>query len=443
MGIQDIFAIRLNHGYIFQIFLAEMIFFPILERRDHFWIRMISSFIVYVFAAFLLTNIVYIYVPSGLNSVVIFLVSLAVGPICFKSSFKEILFCYVSAMLLQNLSHNIENLIYLPFKENISDVGWFFLSIGVMLVVYVAAFFIIRWRFKDGKKISIENWNVIILAVGAAIYCYLIQFLLQLYELDQVWVNRLPLIFCDLIALVLLFILLNYKWKVDENAELEQSIAKEEKYYRSLMESMDLINMKAHDLKHFINDIRSNASYDEEGLKELQETVANYEHSPNTGNKALDVVLSEKEIICSNSKISLTTIVHGELLNFMNFSDTVSLFGNLLSNAIECEQGIADEEKRYITLKVIENKNIICIHVENYCEQKTEYSDGLPKSTKGDDRYHGYGLKSVRYIVKKYNGNLTVENKDGRFTVNILLPEEQKKAAETAIENKTQETKSK
>lgn len=41
-------------------------------------------------------------------------------------------------------------------------------------------------------------------------------------------------------------------------------------------------------------------------------------------------------------------IVEGEALCFMKTSDIVSLFGNSLSNAIECECNVLDEPKRCI-----------------------------------------------------------------------------------------------
>ena len=47
--------------------------------------------------------------------------------------------------------------------------------------------------------------------------------------------------------------------------------------------------------------------------------------------------------------------------------------------------------------------------------------NGLPVTTKDDHSLHGYGLKSVRKIVDKYRGTLSVFSSDGMFFVNILL----------------------
>lgn len=422
MTIQELFEIKIYHGYILQLFLAEALFFPLLARREKFVLRLCLSFAVFALLSIVITNVIYHWLPSGLNSVTIFILSLGMGAACFKSSFKEVLFCFVGAQLLQNLSHNIENIVYLPFAEKISDTGWFFISVAAMAAVYVAAYFVIIRRFRGGKKISLQSYGILLIALFSMLFCYLIQFLFQVYGLDGIWVIRLPLILCDVIALILQFGLQGYKWKADENAELERFIAQENKYYDAMKENIDLINMKAHDLKHFISDIRGGKYDGDSGLAEIQEAVERYDQTANTGNKALDAVLNEKMYVCHKNGIAFSTMVQGAELAFMRLTDISSVFGNILNNAIEYEQTVPDEEKRCIMLKVFRKDNLLCIHAENYCTENLKFKDNLPVTTKGSTDYHGFGLKSVRYVVKKYGGNLSVGLRDNMFVVDIIMP---------------------
>ena len=422
MTLSELFQIRIYHGYILQLFFAEALFFPVLERRDRFWLRFALSFVAFALLSLVVTNIIYRWLPSGLNSFTIFLFSLGMGAVCFKNSFKETLFCFVGAQLLQNLAHNLENLIYLPFSDKISDVGWFFISVSVMAAVYVAAYFVIIRRFSGGKKISLQSYGVLSIAVFSMLFCYLVQFLLQVYNLDAVWVNRMPLLLCDVMALMLQFGLQGYKWKVDEIADLERFIAQENKHYEALQANIDIINMKAHDLKHFIADLRGGKYADDSGLAEIQEAVEKYEQTANTGNKALDSVLTEKMYACHKNGIAFSMLVQGSELSFMSLADITSVFGNILSNAIECEQGVEDREKRYIFLKVFRTGGLICIHAENYSTAQPQFKDSLPMTTKGSGDYHGFGLKSVRYVAKKYGGNLTLSATGEKFVVDIIIP---------------------
>ncbi len=189
-----------------------------------------------------------------------------------------------------------------------------------------------------------------------------------------------------------------------------------------MKENIDLINMKAHDLKHFISDIRGGKYDGDSGLAEIQEAVERYEQTANTGNKALDAVLNEKMYVCHKNGIAFSTMVQGAELSFMRLTDISSVFGNILSNAIEYEQTVPDEEKRCIMLKVFRKDNLLCIHAENYCTENLKFKDNLPVTTKGSTDYHGFGLKSVRYVVKKYGGNLSVGLRDNMFVVDIIMP---------------------
>ena len=51
-----------------------------------------------------------------------------------------------------------------------------------------------------------------------------------------------------------------------------------------------------------------------------------------------------------------------------------------------------------------------------------EFEDNLPVTTKHDKAYHGYGLRSIKNSVKKYNGVFQVKIKDGCFCLKILFP---------------------
>ena len=54
-----------------------------------------------------------------------------------------------------------------------------------------------------------------------------------------------------------------------------------------------------------------------------------------TGNHALDVILTEKSLICKQKEIKLTCMADGKQLAFMQTTDLYSIFGNLLNNSIE------------------------------------------------------------------------------------------------------------
>ena len=71
-------------------------------------------------------------------------------------------------------------------------------------------------------------------------------------------------------------------------------------------------------------------------------------------------------------------------------------------------------------------KNFILIRFENYYEGEIRFKDGLPVTTKEAGSVHGYGLKSLRYTVKKYGGEMQISAEDNWFSLRILIPVDMK-----------------
>lgn len=103
--------------------------------------------------------------------------------------------------------------------------------------------------------------------------------------------------------------------------------------------------------------------------------------------------------------------------------DLYTIFGNALDNAIESVKDNADREKRIIDVLVYAEKQMLVIQIINPVARPLQFDEeGLPMSTKVNDGYHGFGLKSIRHTVKRYGGFLTVKVENGCFYLQILLP---------------------
>lgn len=196
------------------------------------------------------------------------------------------------------------------------------------------------------------------------------------------------------------------------------------KNYKLSKESIDIVNQKYHDLKHQINLLKSGADSEKAGeyLEQMEREIKIYETQNKTGNKVLDTILTSKSMHCQRHGIELKFMGEGQLLNFMEDMDISALFGNMLDNAIESVVKIKDRQKRLISLHVIQDKQFIRIRTENYCEENVQFQDGIPITTKKDKRFHGYGMKSMKKIVEKYDGSVMAGKTDNWFELKILIP---------------------
>ena len=200
--------------------------------------------------------------------------------------------------------------------------------------------------------------------------------------------------------------------------------------YRQSRESIDLINRKYHDLKHQIAALRAEPDPAQRNawLDEMEADIRVYEAQNKTGNPVLDTVFTGKSLYCQKHGITLTVVADGGALNFMDTMDLCTIFGNALDNAIESVRSLPDRDKRLIHVSVSRQKAFVLIKVENYFEGDLKFENGLPLSTKGNAAYHGFGIKSIRYSARKYDGQVDVSVRDGWFDLKLLVPVPAEKA---------------
>jgi sensor histidine kinase regulating citrate/malate metabolism len=194
--------------------------------------------------------------------------------------------------------------------------------------------------------------------------------------------------------------------------------------YKQWRESINLINYKYHDLKHQIEFLRNeqDANRRNDFLNQMEDEIKTYELQNKTGNTVVDTVLTGKNLYCDKHGITLTSVVDGGLLEFMNAMDICSIFGNALDNAIESELKIPNKEKRLIHVTVSQQKNFLMIRFENYFEGDLKYSEGILATTKKEKGFHGYGIKSIKYTVNKYGGAVGITAENNWFDLKILIP---------------------
>lgn len=217
------------------------------------------------------------------------------------------------------------------------------------------------------------------------------------------------------------------QWAEQERDMIQGLWEWQQEQYRVSQENISLINRKCHDLKYQMAALRSLEDGKERDaqLKELEEAVMIYDSAIRTGNAALDTVLTEKSLHCEANRIKLVCMADAAALEFMGNVDLYTIFGNALDNATEYLMKLEETDKRIIKVTVFREKEFVVIRVKNPCEDDMAFVDGLPQTTKGgaDGKgYHGFGLKSIRYTVEKYGGQMHCQCAKGAFELRIMLP---------------------
>ncbi len=207
-----------------------------------------------------------------------------------------------------------------------------------------------------------------------------------------------------------------------EQKEMEQMLSLARTQQEASREAIDIINIKCHDLKHSLRKIEAMSPSAErmEYIKEITDAIDIYDADYHTGYEELDYVLREKALICKENQIELSCIADGSLLKMISSVDIYSLMGNILDNAIEREKEEA-VGSRFISIKIVDQAGMTILSVENFCSEDPGFVNGLPETTKKDKNFHGFGTKSIKYIVEKYGGEVTMDIKNQAFRVHAIF----------------------
>ena len=205
----------------------------------------------------------------------------------------------------------------------------------------------------------------------------------------------------------------------EENIILHQLLHKDKQRYEQAALANEKIQIKYHDMKLHEN----NGIVDFESLRELEPDSEILRSMYFTGNSALDVILSEKAMMCERLGIRFVCTADGSLLNFVKAHHIYSLVGNALQNAIDSLKKEPDPANKQLDVRIVRHGDMCVIKMENYVSGTVEMDDeGLPVTQKKDKTNHGYGTRSMREVVRRYDGQLMFSQKDNIFTMVAMLP---------------------
>ena len=447
MIITELFAYKII--FVFEILCAMHLLSFYLPKKKYPVCRYILTILTCILIAIvfpLFKDVSYSWWYSSITFLILFTCCAISLYFVYNISIQNIFLISITAYTSQHLAYQTYNVLttFLSIEEKLSFISYGdiplnvnitylnIISFSILLIVYVIIYTIVFVIFnerinKDEAKMS--NFSIVLIS-GLILLIDIIINSIIIYS-DKFKGKEVSIIICVynilccLMVLFLLFNILNIKQLKTELTITSQLLNKAEAQYKQNKENVDLINIKCHDLKHQIRNFGNKANISNEAVKELENIINIYDSNIKTNNDALDLILTEKSLLCQKKNISLKCVADCSKLNFIAEADLYSLFGNMIDNAIEAVTKLEDVNKRSISLIVRNALSCTSIFISNYYEGKINLDyNGIPKTTKVNNGYHGYGLKSIKLIVEKYHGDFKIDIKDNIFIIQILFTEQ-------------------
>lgn len=435
--------------FLFEYFVYAALFLHKLGRRKYFYFRAVPA-VVALFALGLPVALFYKAFGATLwGRILVYSILFALFTllawICFDESYLTVLFCCSMAYAAQNLAYKIYLIIWTAGEQlrlydnwgNKFDLYYRLIYYSVFAVCAVVFWFVFIRRITaklENRKLNYRMLVITVLVLGITVLLCSVE---DLYFAElSVWrENR----FDEYVYFVLretgnafsvvccIIVLLLASKSIIENALLQEleylkyTVRQGERQYQMSKDSIELINIKCHDIKYKLDALTAQGGMTPEAVKELRDSIAIYDSKTETGNQLLNILITEKSLYCEQNGINLSCMIDGVKLDFMETGDLYCLVGNLIDNALEAVKEIEEKERRVINLMVKSKDNLLLVQEENYYNGTREFEDGLPLTTKKDKNSHGFGMRSLRMIVKKYGGELAAYVSDDIFHLNIIF----------------------
>lgn len=209
-----------------------------------------------------------------------------------------------------------------------------------------------------------------------------------------------------------------YSVKRDMETEHFQNILKINDHYRCFM----------HDVHSYFSSFRLLAlNGDNNKIVEIiDELKGKIQKETNvviySSNPVFNAILSERVSKAKEHEVELSLFVENNInLDFISDADMISMFGNLIDNAIEaaekCESG-----KRNVKIKVFMGTNYFLIfNIENSYNVRIKKDGDRFLTSKADSKHHGLGIGIVMSLAEKYGGSLNLVQKEEVFVTNLTI----------------------
>ena len=410
-----------NLAFIIELVICLFLFSPFVKKRDGFLIIMIGGIIAWVVIILGLSFLNFPDTFPSIDSVSIYLLFIILVFMAYKDTISARIFLITITSTVQHSLMTISALITaaIPSEGNTLLLWTFIIEVLVFGSAFIIFRFLLNRYFYHKYRASYIHNYVIVVGLIMFLMIFVFYDYIRINGYLNVIARTFDLLLC-IVSSALLVVELMRSMMVYDKSIFKVILEMDKKRYQALEQSMEQIKRKAHDLKYIEQAWGVNK---EETNKDIFSNYPDYfDEILVSGNEAIDNIVTDKALYCKKNDITFTYIIDSKDTSLIDNADMMVLLGNLLDNAIECVVKYQEKEKHIITLNIATKLNHIVISLSNYCEDKIVFINGLPRTKKIDASNHGFGVKSIVYIVKKYHGTIKMETNNNQYFSYISIP---------------------
>lgn len=359
-----------------------------------------------------------------LNVLLIFL-------ICHTGYYGQIRTKALYVILLCVIWSIVEMVAFYALQNILSVQSQAFQSFGSMLTKLLLVILVVVFgiRFQEGGKKNLPSkyvWMLLLVTISGIVIAY------NIFLIDIDGKNALTIISFVLLLFINCMIFEIYQ-KLYENMEIEREnaiflqqlklISKHEDEQEKMRQEQREFR---HNLVNFCIGLKANVK---EGKVEqaidaidmiMEQGTENNHAILNCGNDLIDSLINHKYKIAKEHDIRFEMNIHVPNKLPIAYGDLSIVLGNMLDNAIEATKKCIMEKVVSISVG-IKREELIIVVQNTYAQMPKLDRHGNFISNKNNREEHGYGIRSIKKIVDKYEGSSLFQVKGDLFEAIAIL----------------------
>lgn len=325
-------------------------------------------------------------------------------------------------LVIFNVQVNISGMILSPDYRLLGVIISKISSLAICNIVRVQ-------RQRKNFEISKDYWLIFFLLFFSFLSVTFLLFRLS-YALDSTTYNA-EVVFCTFcLFLCIAFSLFLYERQTRQSVALrekeqyEQQLKYQLKHLDDLLAKQNELRKFKHDIDHQMSGLRGylqagDAAGGMQHLDAITNRLTAITPDFDTGNIALDAILSTKKTLAEAQGIAFSAKLNIEEHLPIAPEDICTIFGNALDNAIEACQRLDDGQQKSIEVSMVQiDTTLLCKIINSASEQTTS---GLA-TTKQDKENHGFGIANLTESLARYDSVPEIDWEQGQFILRFILP---------------------
>lgn len=418
--------------YLFEQFVSFTYFNNKYERK----ISLSKICVAYLFSFCVQFSINFIKSPV-LNLLTFFICNYIIAALCYIVKIKNTVF---SILLLMGLMLTTELVVMYSFsafsKMPLLDYekhpySMVFETVATKALYSTTVYFLSKINGKNRHLNHSGDFSLLFLPVVSIATAIVFNNILLKFDLDStVYISFTVISFILLFSNVFVFLIHErIVSTLIKNTEYQMEIQKAEinrEYYCELERQYEASNILIHDINKHLTIIKSLANDEDfDGITKYIESVYKDNEIQTlrqfSNNKLVNVIISRYFDLCNNSNITLSVDIRNIDFTFIDESELTALLNNLLENSYEAAVKSASKQ---ISLNIDKkNEHFILFYLVNSCDNSPHQSGNIFTTSKKDTNRHGFGIKSINRIAKKYHGNaeFRYDELNNTFSSSVLI----------------------